>query len=191
MNKRGFILIVLILALIVFVWQVFWPAYGRVALLRQERDVWQEKLNDTNSLSQKLRELEKKYDNLGSGVERMAMAVPQNEDIAILLVQLEALTSQNGLIMNSVAFFAPTKKQAGGAANSVAKNESAAAAGAKITIIDLSLSGTQSALKNFLNAVENNLRIMDLSVLSFDAQSSFAASGLTDFHILINAYYQE
>lgn len=186
MNKQSFILIILILALAIFVWQVFLPAYAEVSAVRQERNIWQEKLNDTSNLKQKLGELDKKYDALGEEAERMAAVVPQREDIPSLLVQLEALTSQNGLILNSIEFSTSAKKQDSAANSAVAG--SVAPSGAKITAVNLNLSGTHSALRNFLKSVESNLRLMDVNFVSFEVST---VSDLTDFQVMINTYYRE
>ncbi|MDD2753106.1 MAG: type 4a pilus biogenesis protein PilO [Candidatus Portnoybacteria bacterium] len=186
MNKQGFILIILILALGFFIWQIFLPAYGDVSLLRKERNAWQAKLEDTVKLRQKLGELDKKYSALGSEAEKMAAVVPRKEDLSGLLVQMEALSSQNGLILNSIAFSSPAKKQ-DAAAPSSSGGESVSAF-AKNTVLDISLSGAENAFRNFLKAVESNLRLMDVSSVNFNVSAS---SEQTDFQVLINAYYRE
>lgn len=186
MNKQGLILTILILALGLFIWQIFLPAYGEVSSLRQERDARQAKLEETVKLKQKLGELDKKYNALGNEAGRMAAVVPQKEDISGLLVQTEALSSQNGLILNSIAFSAPVKKQE--AAPSSADSESSLSAGAKNTVMDINLSGTENAFRNFLKAVESNLRLMDVSSVNFNVSPS---SEPTDFQVKINTYYRE
>lgn len=181
-------MIILILALGIFIWQIFLPAYGEVSSLRQERDDWELKLNETRKLREKLGELDKKYSALGSEAEKMAAAVPLKEDISGLLVQFEALSSQNGLILDSIAFSSPVKKQEAAAAPTSTGGETTLSAGAKNTVIDIGLSGTENALRNFLKAVENNLRLMDVSSVVFNVSAS---SEPTNFQVLINAYYRD
>lgn len=183
MDKRASILIILILAVALFVWQLFWPVFGQVYSLYQERNSWQDKLAAANDLSRKLEVLKQEYSAKEEEMGRIKMAVPLGEDAPGLLVQLEALASQNGLILNSVNFLTPDSQKK--------SSSSVSSTGVKSARVDLSLSGNYSAFKSFIKAAENNLRIMDVNFIGLGQDSALASLGLTDFKVSLNVYYRE
>ncbi len=181
MNKQLFIFAIIILVIALVAWQFFWPAFQAVLQSRDDLNSVQAKLDEARSLNQKLADLKKKYQNLDQEIQRVSDALPQGQDISALLVQLEAVTSQNGLILNSVDFSLPALSSSA---------PSATPAGQVKTInIGLSLSGNYDSLKNFLKATEKSLRIMDISAINFGAASSEAA-GLATFTVSLTTYYR-
>ena len=196
MNKQLFIFLIIVLAIVLVAWQFFLPAFNAVSQARGDLKSWEEKLNETQSLNQKLAELKKKYEKMESEIQRVAAALPEGADIPALLVQLEALTSQNGLILNSVGFNFPTETKNKKTAETEIKQEGVLSAGSpaalvnvKSLVVGLSLSGNYNSLKNFLKAVESSLRIMDITAINFGAASSEAV-GLATFTVSLNAYYR-
>ncbi len=204
MNKQSLIIIIFIAIIAWVVWQNFMPAFDNVSGLREEQKTWQGKLDNTQALSRKLEELKKKYDNMANEADKVAQAVTKREDFPGLLVQLEELSSQNGLILESVTFDVVDIKKnnqavvsdnslgngtvvaqsVGGSKNSQEISE------LKILAVNLNLNGSQNSLKTFLQAIEANLRIMDVSAISFGAQD-FGASLGQDFKVSLNTYFRE
>jgi len=125
--------------------------------------------------------LKKKYDSLADEADRVAQAAPKAEDFPSLLIQLEDLSSKNGLILDNVVFKTID--------DSKDKKISPAVAEVKVTAADLSLNGSQDSFKTFLRAVEANLRIMDVSYINFSEQKSNNASG-QDFKVSLTTYYR-
>ena len=164
MNKQGILCFILIIVAIWVGWQYLMPAFDKAASLREEQSVWQKKLSETQNLSKKLEVLRKKYNSMIAESEKIAQAIPLKEDLPGLLVQLEELTSQNGLILDNVNFSAEV--------NDTRKT----ATGIKSLTVNLSLSGGQTSFKDFLKAIENNLRIMDVSSFSVKGQTSFSST---------------
>ncbi len=196
MSKQLFIFLIIILAVILVVWQLFLPAFNTVSLAREDLKSWEEKVGETESLNQKLIELKKKYEALEAQVKKIEAALPKGQDIPALMIQLEALTSQNGLILNSVDFISPVEAKKKKAAETETGQESTASAvpaGVKSIDMELNLSGNYNSLKNFLKAVESNLRIMDISAINFGSAGSGETntiSGLTGLLITLTAYYR-
>ncbi len=204
MNKQSLIIIIFIAIIAWVVWQYFMPAFDNVSGLREELKTWQGKLDNTQALSRKLEELKKKYDNMANEADKVAQAVTKREDFPGLLVQLEELSSQNGLILESVTFDVVDIKKNNQAvvsdnslgngtvvAQSVGGSKnSQEISGLKILAVNLNLNGSQNSLKTFLQAIEANLRIMDVSAISFGAQD-FGASLGQDFKVSLNTYFRE
>ena len=213
--KRLYIFLILAAALLILVWFFVWPTYQNVFVLRQEQAAWQLKLQEALDTKQKLTELKKTYLKLQEDEERIMDAIPDREDLPGLLVQLETMASQNGLILNSLDFTYPEPEKIVKApvveeevdisgkksASSVSVVPSASAAeqvvpsSVKILAANISLTGGYPALKNFLKAVENNLRLSDVTAISYSQQESssnlgqvFSSGKLT---IGLNVYYKK
>src|SRR3989339_1617169 len=112
MNRPIVIIIIFIALTALVAWQYFMPIFDKVSELRGDLKTWQGKLNETQALSRKLEFLKNKYNTMSDEIERVNQAVPKGEDIPGLLVQLEQLASQNGLILNSVSFAMADSKKA-------------------------------------------------------------------------------
>ena len=164
MNKQVILCSILIIVAAWVGWQYLMPTFDKVASLREEQSVWQKKLSETQDLSKKLETLRKKYNSMITESEKIAQAIPLKEDLPGLLVQLEELTSQNGLILDNVNF------------STEAADTRKTAASVKSLAVNLSLSGGQTSFKDFLKAIENNLRIMDVSSFSIKGQTSFESA---------------
>lgn len=205
MNKQGLIIIIFIALTALIAWQYFMPAFDKVSGLREDLKTWQGKLDDTQVLGRKLESLKKKYNTMSDEIERVNQAVPKGEDIPGLLVQLEQLASQNGLILNNVTFTIPEVKKAKKTVSAVSEQGAlpvsslVVSAGTKILAVDLSLTGTQNSFKVFLSAIEENLRIMDVAAIGFAGKGSSGESKTSsgnesasqDFKISLNTYFRD
>ena len=205
MNRPIVIIIIFIALTALVAWQYFMPIFDKVSELRGDLKTWQGKLNETQALSRKLEFLKNKYNTMSDEIERVNQAVPKGEDIPGLLVQLEQLASQNGLILNSVSFAMADSKKAK-KTTVVAENSLSAATGAlsstlkssvpvgtKILTVDLSLAGIHNSFRTFLSAIEENLRIMDVATINFSGKTSGLSpeSSNQDFKISLNVYFRE
>ena len=195
MNKQLLALIIFISAIGLITWQYLLPEFAVVFALRDELNIWQTKFNETQSLKMKLADLEKKYNGMASEADKVAKAVPAEQDISGLLVQAKELASQNGLILQDVNFSAVEAKKNQNPAASAAPNIPATGQGApgiKILTVDLSLNGSYASLQNFIKSIENNLRIMDIMTIDFNMQKAEAgALANQDFKISLNTYFRE
>ena len=199
MSKQSLIILIFIAVTAWIGWQYFMPAFNATMSLRQTLGEWQVKLENTRELSRKLDQLRQKYDSLTSEADKISQVVTKKEDIPGLLVQLESLSSQNGLILESATFNVADAKKNKPAQTTTAEGNAPvgagaasgeAAIGAKTLAVDLSLSGSQSSLMTFLKAIENNLRIMDVSAIDFSLSGEASPAG-QDFKVSLNTYYRE
>lgn len=206
MSKQTFIFLLTVFVAVLIAWQFFWPAFNNVSLARSELKYQQEKLTEAQSFKVHLEELKEKYSKMSNEVERVGEAIPQNQDIPSLLVQLEAMTSQSGLILNSVDFISTENQKAKTSIGLNQETESgtpgaaaitsrvAPAAKAKTLGIALNLSGSYESLKNFLKAAEKSLRLMDVSSIDFGAGNPGTSLGETGnmltFMIKFDVYYR-
>ena len=196
MSKQTFIFIIIVLAVVFVGWSLLWPSLGSVLEARAALKIEQKKLADAGVAQQKIEELKKSDILSGSNYQRVVDAIPAGEDLPGLLVQLEALASQNGLILDEVNIIsseADSKKSAKSSqpAAVISGEETKQGGGLKTLGVQLSLSGDFNGLRSFLKAVENNLRLMD--VFSVNINNSGAAGSresLSGYGIKLNVYYK-
>lgn len=100
--------------------------------------------------------------------------VPRGRDVPHLILELEALASETGILLKNVAL------QEGGAENETALPKGVHPIGLVITVTG----GDYVTLKHFLESIEKNGRIMDVRNFTF-------AKGLQSYTITIQAYYRE
>ncbi|MBU3901343.1 type 4a pilus biogenesis protein PilO [Patescibacteria group bacterium] len=184
MNKQALTIIILIALTALIGWQYFLPAARETSWLRDELKSWQAKLSDAQNLSRKLDELKKKYETMDTEAERMEQAITKKDDLPGLIVQLEELSSRNGLILSGVTFNAADDK------DKKSKKVVALAEGVKVLAVDLNLNGSQASLIAFLKAVEANLRLMDVTLVSFGEQETGASTG-QELKVSLNTYFME
>ncbi len=213
MKKQILIVLVALVALVTIVFLLIWPAKDSLEITGAALDKEESRFSEVKEIEAKMKELDAKYKGNLSELEKVMFVLPQEEELASLLVQLENLASANGLIMNSVDFERVTQKIATlpsviritsedilpkKTTNSSVTPASQDAQGSqalvdtyKILSVKLKLSGSYESFKSYLAAVEKNLRLMDITSLSFSAQnqSSPDLSGFS-FAATVNVYYQ-
>lgn len=200
--KRLHIFLLLILALVLIGWFLVWPAFQEVFQGREALALWQQKSVQAQESKQKLTDLEAKYETMQEEENRVLNAVPPSEDIPGLLIQMEALASQNGLILTSLNFVYPESEKGARAvlmetgdsgqapaSSAVTLPSASLPAGVDILTLNLKLSGNYNSLKNFLKAIENNLRLTDVSTINFSKEKT--GSDLGELNIGLNVYYKK
>ena len=138
----------------------------------------------------------KKWGTIEKEAAKIFLAVPEQKDIPGLLVQFEALASANGLVLESVNFGQINEAAKRGAlgVNWDASEETGQKPKGPFQElkIDLSLSGAYIAFKNFLGALENNIRAVNVSSIDFSGQRALeeASSDFFEFHLKVVVYYK-
>lgn len=174
---KNIIILILILVFIGVVFLLVLPAYNRFTLLNREIK-WQEQLLvDKQAVIAKAEQLKQDYETHKDDLKRVNYALPLGEEIPNLIVQLEALVLENGLVLENLNFL---EKEA--------KTEEAPAP-YKSLEISLQAAGTYESLESFLKALELNLRLMDIKSIDFSSEQS-ETEGLFTFNINLIVYYQ-
>lgn len=187
MDRRRLIISIIILAAIVLV-VIFLilPQWSNVTNLQSQINSTKAELSQKTDLAKKLDEMLSKYDEVFNKVQKVDFVVPKDSQRPELIVQLESLAKDNGLVLSSLEFSEAPKKEG---------------EQLKTLNISLALAGTYEAFKNFILSAEQNLRIMDIESVSFSAPEKVVASGILPqvggpitnelkFNVRLNAYYQ-
>lgn len=124
-------------------------------------------------------------------LDRIAMAIPQEAHSSEFLVFLESLSAKNGLVLRQLDLAGketlaqtPSAQPRPGGLTPLARPEGAI----QEVSVFLSASGSYENMKRFLGNLEKNLRIIEVSQLSFPAPSK--ARDAIEFSIKMSTYYQ-
>jgi Tfp pilus assembly protein PilO len=147
-------------------WAKIKSTQDEIEKVRQQIVLAQDLLGVINDLSTT-------FGNLNQQADRIQVALPSRAQIPEVLVQLSSLTAQNGLVLRNISF--STKENTSGGAYSP-------------VVISLQLAGNYEALKTFLVALEQNLRIFDVEFLNFSVPRE--PGRVPEFGLSIVTYYQ-
>lgn len=176
----------LVLALIViFVWA--WPAFQEVGVLNKKINEEKSQYDTQYKAVQIAKSIIDQYKSLISVSQTISLSIPRGAEIQNLLAQLDNITTQSGLSLQSVNFenvgvlTSPSKQ---GAQNIIQSY--------KTLRLTLGLTGNYESLKTWLNAVESDIRLMDIINIAFAGLTSDSQknSGLFNFKVMLNVYYQ-
>jgi len=187
MNKKiiiSLISLALSIALVFFFIFSQWPLIKNLKIeLTQKKQI----LNELNELLDKVNQIEEKYQEVSDSTQKIFLGLPTKKDISYLLVHFETLASDNGLLLESINFgqMNEDKKQEIDKSPKLLSNLPSFSVG-------LNIAGSYDAFKNYLNALENSVRLMDIKSVNFVASNrdSFSTDlGIFEFNLGINVYY--
>lgn len=151
-------------------------------------------LDKTNSYLAQLRKTRESVSRLKSdpNLEKLQVALPESLEVSQLLVQLEALAVENGLLVRSMEILeAPEAAPGQAALQAPGAVTPAALTGAlppkvkKVNVLMQLGKSDYSSFKSFLQAVESNLRLLDMVSFNFDPKSDRQTVNLVTY------YYKE
>jgi hypothetical protein len=193
----------LVAAFVVF-FDLVQPAYVAVQSLRGQLAGETQLLNSEKTLVAQAQNLINSYKSGSSGQQNVSLAIPQGQDVAGALAQVEGIAQNDNVSLTSLGIGAPTL---GGAPSPATAGGAGSASQAvkPLGSFTLNLSGSASYenLKNFLDQIETNIRIFDLQSLSLGPASVIAPAAtaknapaapvshdLFNYNLSIRTYYQ-
>ena len=194
---KNLIFLFLILGLIALVVFFDIPAVREVLNLRKTLSEQTKILGDKQEFSIKVEKLIKNYEDNKEDAEKINCALPLGKEIPNLIVQFEALGAEGGMTIEQIGF-SSVEDQATSKAKvvrtetgeGVVQQTGESAKNYKTMAVNLKMSGDYYAFKNFLAAVEENIRLMNIEIINFTPLSS-QDSQLFNFEITLKTYYQE
>lgn len=180
--KKNAIILISVLVFIAILFLLDLPAYNKASLLRSEIKRHKNLLEEKKELIIKVDQLKRVYESRKSEIENVYYSLPSAEDIPGLIVQFEALVSENGLILEELDFF--EKK--------IKRGEEVERRSYKILEVTLSATGKYQSFKSFLEALELNIRLMDIKIIQFSSEETeeILGTGFLTFDIRLEVYYQ-
>ncbi len=163
---RTILSIILILAAVGGFVGFVMPTYNEAREIKQQKDKYEEVLANARLLAEKRDSLLEIYNSIDpSDLERLERMLPDNPDNVKLILEIDALARSQGLTLQNVKIGQPEEQ----------RNRTAVADIGTLTL-DFSTSGPYPGYVNFINALEKNLRIMNVRKISFiapDDRSSY------------------
>jgi len=204
MKRDTLIIVGSLMAAALIAFFLIWPEVDAMGAKKEDLVNKDTQIADLKAFAEKIKTLNDKYNMNPDELEKFLSVLPKEEEVPKLLIQLESLATENGLIMGSVDFrqvenkivAAPvTAEDAGMFSGSQGSGSGAAAplplptappATYKTLAVSLKLSGGYDAFKSYLVAVEKNVRLMDVTSLGLGG----GEQGNYSFSVSLNVYYQ-
>lgn len=183
--KTIFTVILLAASVAIVIWAAR-PLWDEVRSLQAERSAVEDALARLQDLQNLRDELLKTYNAIPrSKLERLGELLPSKPDSGNILVTLEKLTRDRGMRLRRVEF---AKEEQGVAAAQAAgrivrKEETKA----NTVFYTFTISASYEAFRSFLAALEKNLRVVDVTDISFAGGSA----NLFEFTLKAKSYYQK
>lgn len=195
MNRKFliYLAVIIILALVIVVWGLVLPSFDSFSNAQRNLKAEEGRLQELKELKDKLTNLSGRYSAREEELKKVSSALPSGNDILSLLVTLEALSYQNGLMLKNMDFLPEEEKSKKTPAVS---DQSSLAGSAQLSVkklgVDLTLQGDYKSFKSFLKAAENSLRIMDVNTISFSASKEGLGESnrVFDYTVNLAVYYR-
>jgi Tfp pilus assembly protein PilO len=181
-NISLFIAGVLLIASISVFFGLDWPVLREIrelsSKLAQERVQYEEQFQAV----QTAKSIINQYKTLTGVSQAISLSVPRGPEIQNVISQLDNLAVQSGLDVQNISFETP-------AVSSLGEQRGGIALENRILVVSLALSGSYQSFKTWLNAIESNIRLMDVKNISF---SSFGGGVIDQFNfkVVLTSYYQ-
>ena len=196
MNQKLITNLLVFSGLFLAVWFGVWPMWSEISGIRAEIKSKQGTVNLERQVIEKLNSISQVLDAQRSNVERLEQAIPITEARPELLSIMENLASQNGLSLKNISIAAVPEDTAAAKRSARAGEGVSGPVSLKKVNIDVQSSGGYSAFKSWLNAIETNLRITDISKISFNISEKKSESGafepsidpIIDYNVGMTAY---
>lgn len=182
MNKKFIISLICLGAALVIVMGLVRPAWQDFQTNRSAIKNLQLKLTSLQDLLNQTTELKKEEAAIREESEKIFLALPEEKDIPALLVQFETLAAEHGLILESIDFSEVSSQ----ARRPIEQPKTTQ--GIKTLVVNLKVKGPYEAFKQYLAALENNIRATNVRSINFNL-------GLTEtetfnFDLKVEVYYK-
>lgn len=155
------------------------PIYNDVSVLRAQMASYNEALNNSKTLDSERDSLTAQYNQMNpDDLSRLQKLLPDNVDNIRLILEIEQIAAPYGMSLTNIKYDASSDtNSAGSTANGTiiqggSTNTSASSKSYGVFNLEFSTSGTYDNFINFTKDLENNLRIVDISSISFSSDAS-------------------
>lgn len=128
--------------------------------LIQKKDAWQTQIGEKESI-----------------VNRINLALPEGDDKSDIILSIRSIVGLSGVVLKEIVFLDGTTRRSLADANKRFNTGN----------VSLKIEGSYFAFKDFLDRLENNIRIFDARLVEFKSGDN---SDIFDFDINFNVYYK-
>lgn len=146
-------------------------------------------LSEIQNYQTKSEDLRKEYEDVKNqnlnDIKKLQNILPQEKELPELMAQIEALADRQGLILADITI--NNSSNIDSSSSDKAKQDVANNAKDIIREIEVSISilggdGTYDKVKSFLSAMENHIRLIDITSFSFDEK-------MTSYSVVFKTYF--
>ncbi|MEX2052557.1 MAG: hypothetical protein WD991_02605 [Candidatus Paceibacterota bacterium] len=154
------------------------PIYDDIKALKAESASYDEALNNAKALDAERDKLTSKYNTISAeNLNKLAKFLPENVDNIRLILEIEKLAAPFGMVLKDVEYDTAPAADATATTSTtpgLVSGRTAPSARKDYGTLELqfSTSGTYPNFLNFLRALENNLRAVDIASISFSSETS-------------------
>lgn len=183
-TNKNIIALILIIIFLGIIFLLDLPIYNKMALLNDKLVKEKADLVSQQELLAKVEQLRGVYDDYQNQLKKAYYILPKNKEIPNLIVQFEALASENGLILEEINFVEEESKK-----RSDSEQTQSSPVGYKDINVILKLVGEYPAFASFLKALEYNVRIADVNSIELSSEKGDETSGFS-YNVKLKVYYQ-
>ena len=168
------------------------PLYQDIVLLREEVAEYNQALNNSKALENERDKLTQKYNSIGGeNLNKLEKLLPESVDNIRLVLELEKLALPHGMVLRDVQYDSTQKDSfvnlgviQGEVVNQNLRKDYGT------WNLEFSTEGTYNNFLNFVEDLENNLRIVDIASVSFSSDSGLnTPSDVYKYNFKIRTYW--
>ena len=199
MSKKNIIAAISFIISLALMFVFIFPLFSSVKVMYLDLSQKRQEIEKLKELLDKVEKISQNYNNVSEEVEKILLALPEEKDLPQLLVQFEKLALNNGLLLESIEFGEISKKEESDFIKNIEDYETLNQSKKMLSVFPnssvlLKVTGSYSAFKNYISALEKNIRSMDIYSIKFSndskAQNLFSDLGIFGFNLSINVYYK-
>lgn len=167
-----FILPIILIAIAIGGFFVFTaPTYEQIAVLRADKDAYNQALGNSKALENERDKLTSKYNTISKeDLERLQKLLPDNIDNIRLILEIEKIAAPYGMVLKDVKYNA-SESQTSQAAAQASNPQGTAPKDYRVLNMEFSVTGNYNNFLNFTRDLESNLRIVDISSVVFTSDA--------------------
>lgn len=169
------------------------PLYQSISGLKVESASYDEALSNSKALENERDKLTAKYNSISAeNLLKIQKLLPDNIDNIRLILEIEKIAAPYGMVLKDVKY--DTNETAAAPPAGTIQGGGLPAAGHSlygVWNLEFSTSGTYDNFLNFTRDLESNLRIVDISSVSFssDTDPKAGPSGVYNYNFKIKTYW--
>jgi len=187
MNTKNIISLISLIGGLALIFFLISPLWSSIKILKAELISQDNEISKVEELLTRVQQIRQDYQKLEEEAQKIFSALPEEENLPRLLVQFDALASNNGLLLESIKF---------GQVSQEANQPKKIFSNFPSLSVDVALTGSYEAFKGYLVALENNIRSMDAYSIKFGMSKTgeetdiLTSLGIFKFDLGVSVYYQ-
>lgn len=155
------------------------PIWDEISILKLKKEEIGKEVDSLRSIIIHIDDLSAKYNQASADLDKLALAIPSDQQLPELLIQFEEMVKRNGLVTTGIKLENTEEAP---------KDQIGARRNIKSLSVSVSVDGSYSGFKGFLEDIEKNVRMMDVSAISFTKPTD-EKSEVAKFSVKLNSYY--